>query len=252
MVSSEFREWACSLSGCDGGNQSAETWLCGIEWGYAGSDPSGAVSYYKQALPVEIAAGAYTPDKKYVWEEQQQYPFGKSLAKLYSAYRGYKVDDYERQLNSFGDSNLLKLNLYPIAFRHIGGELWRTYDLEGLTGFKDKELYRIWCFFNRFPKFVELAKRKKPKLIVGTGVSYLLDFFACFAGNEGLASQIHVGTIDPQSPNNRNARTYYWCRLATGTTLAVIPFFSGSNGLNSNYLLEKMGNRLREIVDDAK
>ena len=32
-VSPQFRAWACSLSGCDGGNPNAPLYLCGIEWG---------------------------------------------------------------------------------------------------------------------------------------------------------------------------------------------------------------------------
>lgn len=33
MIPNNFKEWACSLSGCDGGDINADTWLCGIEWG---------------------------------------------------------------------------------------------------------------------------------------------------------------------------------------------------------------------------
>lgn len=29
----QVKEWACSFSGCDGGNPNAPIWLCGIEWG---------------------------------------------------------------------------------------------------------------------------------------------------------------------------------------------------------------------------
>ena len=32
-IPDNFKKWACSLSGCDGGNLMADTWLCGIEWG---------------------------------------------------------------------------------------------------------------------------------------------------------------------------------------------------------------------------
>lgn len=249
MVSKEFREWACSLSGCDGGNPDADVWLCGIEWGYAGSDSTKAYRYYQKELPDEIKAGAYTPSNEYDWQKHQEYPYGKSVAKLCAAYDGYPVSEYWKHVDSFSTSDLFKLNLYPISFRHIGGELWHEYELENTTGFKDKELYRIWCFFNRFPEFVKLARDKKPNLIIGTGVSYLLDFFACFAGNEGLASHIQVGRLEPQSLKNKGIRTYYHCRLSTGTTLAVIPFFSGSNGLNSDYLVGQMGKELRNIVN---
>ena len=140
------------------------------------------------------------------------------------------------------------MNLYPIAFRHTGFELWDTFKMEKLTGFKDKELYRIWCFFNRLPWYAKLAATEKPELIICTGVSYLTDFVACFAGNEGLETPLQTGTIQPASANNKKERRYYWGRLKTGTILAVIPFFSGSNGLNSYHLLGEMGKELQKIV----
>ncbi len=41
-VPENFKDWACSLSGCDGGNLKADTWLCGIEWG-GGSAEKGKI-----------------------------------------------------------------------------------------------------------------------------------------------------------------------------------------------------------------
>lgn len=246
-LSAKFEEWACSLSGCDGGNPDADTWMCGIEWGGNNTD-----GYYQKHLPAEIAAGEYTPENKYDWKKHQKYNFGKNVAKLYAAYQGHDVNEYDKYLGEFDDQSLFKLNLYPIAFRHTGNDLWREHGLQKATGFQDKELYRIWCFFNRFPKYVDLAKKHQPKLIIGLGVSYLIDFFACFAGNRGIASQITIETIEPQAKTNSSTRTFYWAKVGPETTLAVVPFFSGSNGLNSYYLLGETGKRLREIVDETK
>jgi hypothetical protein len=30
-MNKKFQDWACSFSGCDGGNLEAGVWLCGIE-----------------------------------------------------------------------------------------------------------------------------------------------------------------------------------------------------------------------------
>ena len=231
--------------GCDGGNPNADTWLCGIEWGGNNTE-----KYYKNDLPVEIAEGKYTPDDKYVWEEQQGYNFGKSVAKLYAAYKGKDIYKYTEFFEEFGDDSLFKLNLYPIAFRHTGGNLWRENGLHELTPFEDKELYRIWCFLNRFPKYAERVQEHKPKLIVGLGVSYLTDFFACFAGQAGRGARIQVETVTPAAKTNSAERRFYWARINEKTTLAVIPFFSGSNGLNSYHLLDQTGRRLREIIEN--
>lgn len=249
MINEKFEEWACSLSGCDGGNPDASTWLCGIEWGGGGESDEQNEKYYGTTLPREIAEGRVEANSEYNWQHEQKYPYGKSVAKLYAAYRGHKIDDYENFLKSLDNSELYKLNLYPIAFQHTGYDLWTKYGMETVTGLQSKELYRIWCFFNRFPEFAKRVHHHRPELIICTGVTYLIDFFACFAGNSDLASQIQVDEIEPISPTNRRSnRKYYWVKLKSGTTLAVIPFFSGSNGLNSFYLLEQMGIRLRNIV----
>lgn len=245
---SEFEEWACWFSGCDGGNPNADTWICGIEWG-----GDNTKEYYESELPSEIQDQERDLPKRYDWKEQQKWTFGKSVAKLYTAYRGEDIYNYTNHLEEFGDQCLFKLNLYPIAFRHTGYDLWRKHKLDEITGFKDKELYRIWCFFNRFPKFAERAEKHAPKLIIGLGTSYLTDFFACFAGNDRVPHDLRVETATPKSATNRSARTWYWAELENKgkenpTVLAVIPFFSGSNGLNSYHLLEQVGKRLREIV----
>ncbi|MEC4686653.1 MAG: hypothetical protein VST71_13100 [Nitrospirota bacterium] len=51
-MNENMRLWACSLSGCDGGNINSDIWLCGIEWG-GGSDGN----YYEKDLPQEINKG---------------------------------------------------------------------------------------------------------------------------------------------------------------------------------------------------
>jgi len=249
MVDQKFKEWACSLSGCDTRNTDAKTWLCGIEWGGPDEGENGLINYYENKLPGEIAEGAFQPDDaNYDWQKHQEYSFGKSVAKLYAAYRGKDVNEYYKYLDTFSPNELCKMNLYPLAFRHTGDELWKTFKMQKRTGFADKELYRVWCFFNRFPFFAKLARVEKPELIICAGVSYLTDYIACFAGHDGLAEPLQVGILKPKSPKNQKDRRYYWARLRTGTVLVVIPFFSGSNGLNSYHLLGQMGKRLQQIT----
>ncbi|SFE04741.1 hypothetical protein [Nitrosomonas sp. Nm166] len=212
MVPNNFKEWACSLSGCDGGNINADTWLCGIEWGGGSKN-----DYYAERLPREIKNGASTPEQNiYDWKDSITYPFGRSFAKLYSAIVGEKVENYSEFVSKkWKGSEIFKLNLYPIAFDSTDSALWHMYRL---------------------------------KLIVCTGVSYLRDFFICFGGNSENSATIQYEDLSP-SPGSKveNKRRFYWVHLDQHTTLVVIPFFSGSYGLNSNYLLQKIGNRIREI-----
>jgi hypothetical protein len=57
-LKTNFIQWACSLSGCDGGNPKADIWISGIEWGYNKNDKT-QEEYYKVDLAQEIANGEY-------------------------------------------------------------------------------------------------------------------------------------------------------------------------------------------------
>lgn len=250
-ITDNFRDWACSFSGCNGGNENADTWICGIEWGGASANES---AYYKEQLPREIETGEIDhATDKYNWEEHITYRYGISVAKLYAAINGQKVNDYKKLINEkvWNGSELFKLNLYPIAFDSTNSELWKKNGLKEITGFDEKHLFQTWCMHNRFPKFSERRKELKPKLIICTGIGYLRDFFLCFGGDKSNADRIEYDEFMPSSETNRkHPRRYYWVKLDEDTTLVVIPFFSGSYGLNSNYLLQEMGERISKICQD--
>jgi len=60
-----IKEWACSLSGCDGGNIEGDIWLCGIEWGGA----SGSDYYEKQVMRDYYQAFNISPTRKLLRRE---------------------------------------------------------------------------------------------------------------------------------------------------------------------------------------
>ncbi len=160
------------------------------------------------------------------------------------AVNGLPVENYGKLESECKDTRLFKLNLYPIAFRSTSYNLWQKYSIGELTGLESKDVYRVWCFVNRFPAIADKVKIYKPKMIIGVGVGYLTDFFACFAGPRGSDS-IHIKQVQSKSSNAAVARTYYWSKINDGQTLlAVIPFFSSQYGLNSNELLQEVGNEL--------
>lgn len=247
-LKNDFIEWACSLSGCDGGNPEADIWLSGIEWG-------GGDEEYYLALPNHISKGSYTPSGSYDWKDSLTYPYGRNVAKLISAIQGKNVEGYREYANNASGNELFKMNLYPIAFRNTDETLWKKYSLDKVTGFEEKELFRTWCFLNRFPAIAEVvAKQEKPKIIIGTGISYLVDFFSCFSGKIGIKTPIHTAKItsDSSQSSNRYQRRYYWAQLDNGSALFVIPFFSGQYGLNSNYLIQQMGEIIRKKYLEIK
>ena len=243
-MNDNIREWACSFSGCDGGNINAEIWLCGIEWA-SGSEGN----YYEKDLPNEIKLGAVEPNlKTYDWEYSLTHPYGRNFAKLYKSIKGEEVEKYEDVVNLTGNE-IFKANLYPIAFDSTDHALWHKYNLDKITGFESKHLFNTWCFFNRFIFFSEHRKQYKPKLIIGTGIDYLRDFIMCFGGNESI-EKLKFNTITPNSEKNKYDRTYYWLNLDDDTLLVVIPFFGGRYGLNSNNLLQEMGNRIKKLLKE--
>jgi len=246
MVPDNFKEWACSLSGCDGGNPRAKVWLCGIEWGVSGNR---AEEYYREQLPLEIKEGRVDLiESEFDWGKSIKYPFGRSFAKLFAALKGEKVERYKNVIEQCSGLELFKLNLYPIAFNSTQSRLWIKHGLKDITGFDEKHLFKTWCFMNRFPEFSRLRTRYKPDLIICTGISYLRDFFACFGGSQENSGEIKYAEIEPISENNKKKkRRYYWVKLDGGTTLVVVPFFSGANGLNSNFLLQEMGDKIRAL-----
>jgi len=242
-MNKNIRDWACSLSGCDGGNVGADIWLCGIEWGGGNLD-----NYYEKNLPHEISQGEVVSNlDKYNWKDSITYPYGLNFAKLYSAIKGRKVEDYKK-VEKLSGEELFKLNLYPIAFNSTDHNLWHKNKLDEITGFENKYLFNTWCFFNRFPAFSSLRKKHKPKLIIGTGVDYLRDFLMFFGGIENI-DKLSSDKIIPKSESNKYDRTFYWVNLDTNTLLVIIPFFSGRYGLNSNYLLQEMGTRIGKLLE---
>ena len=233
-----FIKWACSFSGCGGGNRDAKIWVSGIEWGLKDS-----YEYYAKNLPAEIKVGEYSPPTtNHSWEEALTYPYGRSLAKLYLAIIGEKKLHYKEVSRVSDGSEIFRTNLYPIAFNSAKSELWKQNGLDVITGFNEKNLFKTWCFLNRFPAISKIVEEESPKLIIGTGVNYLTDFFVCYAGSLNSDNIINVGELKTKK------RKYYWARIGENTTLVVTPFFSSQSGLNSNELLQEMGEKIRELV----
>ncbi|MGB5233206.1 MAG: hypothetical protein WBN83_16960, partial [Desulfoprunum sp.] len=205
---------------------------------------------YCEELRQEISKGKYLPSISYDWKYSLKNTYGRNVAKLIAAIHGEDVCRYSEFANKCNGSEIFKMNLYPIAFSNTNEALWKQFELDTITGFEEKQLFKTWCFFKRFPTIAKLAKEKGPRLIIGTGISYLTDFFVCFAGNIGTETPINTGIIPPDSTkiSNQHPRTFYWAELSNGTWLFVIPFFSGQYGLNSDYLIQRMGEFIKNTV----
>lgn len=246
IPSNVVQKWARSMSGCDGGNQNAPVWLCGIEPGGGGK---GEDDYYKKQLEPEIANGE-PPERSdiYNWAEHNKYRFGKSFAKLYSAYKEQDMRNYLSYTQSLKGDEVFKLNLYPIAFVSTNESHWHYHDLDSITGFSHKHLFNLWCEHHRFPYFAELRKKHHPELIVCCGLNYLSKFLLFFGADAPEVAKLKIEVIPCESGSARNApRRMYVTKIGMNTLFVCIPFFSGSYGLNSNQMLTYVGNKLREL-----
>ncbi|KAA6230598.1 hypothetical protein FP507_10085 [Chlorobium phaeovibrioides] len=256
MVTPEFTKWACSYAGCDCGDIESPIWLCGIEWGFSKEYgdtheqySSKQNNYYAQALKNEIAKGGCEASKSnYFCDDHDEdpggrlkYPYIRSAAKLLGALKGWDINDLEVVKSRALNDNIFHINLYPIAFPHESDELWLANSMPDVTGLATKQLYRTWCMLNRFPWIADQVEKHKPAVFIGTGIGYLADFIVCCGGKRIIDNvKREEITGDPNNPAT-TTRALYWARVNEKTILAVIPFFTGRYGLNSNELIRKFG-----------
>jgi hypothetical protein len=234
-----FVKWACSLSGCDGGSPKAKILISGIEWGL---DKKYEEEYYSKTLPTDIKNGEFCPPKEYDLKEAIKFRYNQRAVKLYCSI----VDkDFDSVVKESDGSEIFKANLYPIAFNKTSNDAWDKYSLKEKTGFDTKYMFKTWCFLHRFPAISEIVRRNSPRLIIGTGVSYLTDFFACYAGYKNTDIIINSDIVTDEKREGETRR-YYWSKLNDKTTLVVVPFLSGKFGLNSDSLIERIGKKIRK------
>ncbi|EAT60144.1 hypothetical protein [Chlorobium ferrooxidans] len=255
-ISDNFKKWACSFSGCEGGNRQAKIWISGIEWG-GGKKPNEKnfeetmSQYYNVTLKQEIEQGAVTAPAEYNWQEHKNEPYGIKLAKLYMAINGKSGSTYKQEITNYNGSEIFKINLYPIVCENVDDDLWNKYNLANITGFQAKQYYKIWCFENRFPVFRKKVAQHNPSVIIGTGNQCLNDFLACFTPCFEKSAEIKWDKIKTVSNNGSKERNsyYYWTKVTDQTTLVIVPFLGGPNGLNSDELITQMGEKIRTIAD---
>lgn len=244
-----FKEWTCSFSGCDGGNEKSPVWICGIESGFACDTEwddaryqSEMVDYYSNKLPVEMSAGRYFPPQESSFTEKNlQYQYVLKAAKLCTVIQGTEMEQVREHAKELA---VFRLNLFPIALRNTSDQLWMQHHLDRVTGLATRELFRAWCFLHRFTWMAQQIREYRPKLVIGTGTGYLTDFLCAFGGGGALDSiqkeEIAAGDT---------SRPLYWAKVNNATTIAVTPFLGGPTGLNSDELIRAFGRRLNDLMN---
>lgn len=244
-----FYKWGTSFAGCDGGNlDQADTWLCGLEWGTSGTD----LDHYYRKIKDEIASGFVDHVKEksqYHFSEHQKYRFGLSFSKLYSVINGKKIQEYKKYTDNLSGNEVFKLNLFPVAFNNFGNNLWKEHQMSKIMGgFETKEDYKLWCKLNRFPMFKKKLRNKANnglKRVICIGLSNLENFVdAFYLPNDEHNDLIESITIENENTTQKNRRIFR-SRMSNGVYFYVIPFPTSAMGLNSDFLLDKVGREIR-------
>ncbi len=239
-VKADFERWATGYSGFEGGNPRGPIWFCGIEWG--GNESGDGFVFGDAEILNSISAGKLS--------EFLQHKYSQNMVKLYAALVGEDPGNYKKvalQKSVFDmDSDLFKLNLYPLSFPAEDDNLWEEWHFEK-TGLPTKPLYRAWCQIHRFAKFTEWTRHYAPKLIIGTGLSHDKDFVMAFDGVSKFFKS--VAATKTETVSNMSLK---WLPINDGRTiLAIVPFLGGWHGLHSDMQLAAFGQRIGQICAQA-
>lgn len=240
QAKADFERWATGYSGLDGGNPRGPIWFCGIEWG-GKENKDGFVFGDAETL------NSISADKL---QKFLRHKYSQSMVKLYAALMGEELKNCKEIANRkkvfAEDSDLFKLNLYPLSFPAEDDNFWEEWHFEK-TGLPTKSLYRAWCQVHRFAKFTEWARHYAPKLIIGTGLSHDKDFVMAFGGVSKFFKS--VSAMNTEAVSNKSLK---WLPINDGKTiLAIAPFLGGWHGLNSDMQLGAFGQRIGQICTQA-
>ncbi len=232
-INNLFIAWAKSFSGFDGGNPKGAIWFCGIEYG-----GSKIPEFVPQEIPRDISN-----------EEERKrflkYQYDRKIIKLYSSILGKRVIDYKKVFQETGafkkESDLFKMNLYPIAFKNDWKGHWSK-DLFDKTGLISKTHYQAWCQINRFPMLKFWSETYQPKIIIGTGSTYSLEYTMAFCGIENSFQKPNSEEID--------GKQLLWSNTSNSKTLLFVIPFLGPGGLMKDDHIKSFGNRIASISKD--
>ncbi len=234
-----FAKWASSYTGMDGGNPEGPIWFCGIEYGGASTEKDFA------DLSNEIAH--YNSNKiPYVDHNQRKAKdfncqFNHKIAKIACAYLNNKHYWKDYLLNNLCDKNsdVLKMNLYPVNFKDTNLINWSDRHI-AITGMYQKVQYKAWCIQNRFPQLNNLLIKYSPKVLIGVGSDHKLDYLLAFTDLLQAKFEEHI-------LNSTKTKLCECAWINGGKTLMILTPFLGQGGLMSDETLQSLGRLAREL-----
>lgn len=129
----------------------------------------------------------------------------------------------------------------------IQGSFSAFYTFETMDGEKTIRTPNTFTFkyVAKLSRFKNIRDAHKPNLIICTGVGRREDFAKAFFSD--IEINYSHKSIIPESESNQRTRNVYFTEH-DNTHLVVIPFLGGSNGLNSDALINQVGLEIRKLI----
>jgi len=247
MIDEEFKEWACLKSGCNGGNPKAKIVFCGLEWAeYIDPNTFNIANEISKLKNNE-------PEIESMDTLKSQSTFDQNLIKLlHVCITGSEITkdtfiEFKNEYHPFTkDSDFFKMNLYPIPFQTTDSNKWND-GWYKRTGLQNKDLYKLWCWQNRFPNIRKWAE--SARLIICVGKSYYIDFLNAFSGIDNINfNELFIST-ESVIDEDKIEITYTYVNNGR-TLLCVTPFLTNPGNLVGNIKIQKYGTLIRRIYEE--
>ena len=235
--------------------------MCGLEWG--GGYDSKVPILESELEPYDLEDIQTTSLQDFIdnfWAPGS--PFCRNtmkiLCELYNCTKPEKNASYKqswetwKKLGIVGVNGLsLILNAYPISIRTAGDEL-NPISLSEWTGIENFEKYLDVVVERRSKIYANERKCRKPKLIICFGLQHREAFFKLW-GVEGEHAELEFNFdkfFDPTLQSAQLPAPNCFATWANDTLVAVVPFPSGSNGLNSDDRIKNVSAWLYHAVSE--
>ena len=194
IIKEELNNIYNSFLGCDGGNIYSNVWVCGLEFG---AEIDRMLEYYKHSVYYYEENGFKIPYREQcpVYFENSPYDLYLSLfvKTLYNA--DLSVKDYLKHRLYKRDSDIFKLNLFPLAKKDF---YWNKSIETKLEIVKDE--YYAELKKKRFGFFEKVINQNPGKTIICTAIKgTVLDYLEAFMPATQYSQVIdgYSGDIDP-------------------------------------------------------
>ena len=188
-INPDFKDFALSYSGFEGGNLNAKYWFCGIE--NSPNKYSPIIQNSKSFKVADVWPEGFKPKNIQLDLKEAYYLRMAKIAYVIKTGEYPSCDDVKKYFIS-GEgkgkfftkaSDFNKLNLYPLAFTAVeGNNEWKSGKWDKLTGIQSKKEYYEWCNEHRAKALQKWIEKSKCAILICTGLSFTKPYFTNLFG----------------------------------------------------------------------